>query len=510
MKENQKIFTNSLVLYVRLAATTIIGLVSSRIVIANLGAEDFGLFSVVGGIIMMMNFLNVSMLSTSFRFIAFEIGKGTEGNPNRVFNITLLIHVSLAILFIAFAETLGIFYIRNYLNIVSEKVPDAIFIFRVAIFSTVFSIVGVPFQGVINANEKFTTSAIIEILRTIMKLVVALSLILYAGNKLRFFSILMLGVSFLPTLMIMGYCFRHYLKIVRWKFHSVVHDYKEMLKYSGWIMLGAMASIGQTQGAALIINIFFGTVMNAAYGISNQLNNYIFMFSKNLSQAAVPQITKSYSGGDSTRTLQLVNLSSKYSFFLMLLPAIPIMMFMDFILDTWLVDVPEYTTSFATLMIINGLIISLGSGFDAAIQATGKIKYYQLFYSLLSIIMLPVAYAFYQNGFPPYTINIIFIFGTILAFIGQLITLQTLTTFKIKIYISQTVFKVVLVLLSILPLYILRSQLPDSFAGFLIFALLSTGIILLFIGFIGLSMKERNYLTNLSRSLIVQIKLRFQ
>ncbi|MFK5982676.1 MAG: oligosaccharide flippase family protein [Flavobacteriaceae bacterium] len=491
MSENKKIAKNTIVLYIRLVITTVIGLFSARIILQELGASDFGLYAVVGGIVAMMNFLNTTMIATSYRYIAVELGRGEKGEVNKIFNITLIIHIMLVLALVIFAETVGIYYIHHYLNVDTVKIPDAIFVLRFSVLATAFSILAVPFQALITAQEKFVVRVSIEIIRALLKLVLVILLIYYIGNKLRYFAVLMFFVMLVPPLLFFSYSVYKYQQIVKWHFQKRIEEYISMLKYTMWIMIGAIASIGKLQGTTIILNLFYGTVVNAAYGIANQLNTFIRMFATNLSQAAVPQITKSYSGGDETRTLELAYAIPRYTFFMMLIPAVPMIIGIEPILKLWLGEVPAYTSSFAVLMILEGLIASLGGGLDAMIQATGKIKKFQIAYTILSLAILPLTYFLFKMGLPPYVVVFAFILSTVTIFLLQLIILQQLTTFSILGFYKSSLKKISFVLTIVLPLYMLSFLINDNiYKTFSI--LLFVGIVTIFtIIFIGLKNKER-------------------
>jgi O-antigen/teichoic acid export membrane protein len=494
MTDNSKIIKNSGILYIRLFVVSIITLFTSRIVLQSLGASDYGLYSVVGGIVVLMGLLNTVMVATSYRFIAFEIGIGNSEGVNKVFNITLLIHIFLAFLLFLFAETLGSYYIHHYLNIARNKIEDAMFVFRFSALASVFSIISIPFRALITAHEKFLVLTFVEILLNCLKLGAVIVLIYYLGNRLRLYSILIAAILLIPTILFILFCFKEYPSSIRWNFQRDKKKYKEIMGFSGWILLGAGASIGKVQGAALIINSFFGTVLNASFGIANQVNSVILMFPQNLGQAAIPQITKSYGSGNSDRTIQLVSSVAKYSFFLMILPALPVLLETDFILKLWLRQVPEYTSVFCQLMIINALIDCLSSGFHAAVQATGKIKYFQIIFSTISLISLPVAVVFFKLGYPPSTIIVIYIITTLLNTFIQQIFLSNLIRFGVKEFLKKTYLKIIYVVVCVSPLFLIRNLFQDDFIRFSLLSFLSVAWTLLIVYLVGMEKKEKELL----------------
>ena len=496
MNDNKKIVKNTIILNIRMIITIIIGLYTSRVVLLQLGADDFGLYSVVGGIVLLMGFLSTTMLTTTYRFIAIEIGKGEYGDTNKIFNTSLVIHLSLALVLLIIGKTIGVWYINNYLNVAAEKIPDALFVLHFSILAASFSIVSTPFQGLITANEKFSVRAGIEIIRAVLTLVLVLLLVMYIGNKLRAYAILMTIVMTIPPILFIIYCRIKNKEVVKWKLNKVKADYVDMFKFSGWIMIGAVAFIGVRQGAALVLNVFFGTAINAAFGISYRIFNYITMFVMNLNQAVVPQIMKSHSSGNSERSLSLVYKISKYAFFIMLLPAVPILLSINSILILWLKEVPLYTRQFAILMIVNGLISSTASGFDAAIQATGKIRKTQICYSTIMLLTLPISYIMFKMNYPPYTISAITIGSNLIYRVIHMKILSEITKFRIFTYLSNTILPVFIVSLVIIPQIYLRSFFGQDLVSVLLFSIISVLMVLVAIYYGGLSKIERNTITN--------------
>ncbi len=496
MNSNKLIFKNSIILYIRLIITSIVGLLVSRLLLQNLGVYDFGLYSVVGGIVTLMAFLNIVMVSTTYRFIAFEMGKGSDIGINKIFNISLVIHISIALLLIILAETLGRWYIFNKLNVDINRIDDAFFVFRMSILATLFNIFSIPYQGLVTAKENFLVRASIETIKSILTLILVCLLFIYDGDKLRLYSVFMACALAIYSSLFIFYCRRNYYSQVRWVFQRDKTKYKEMLQFSGWIMFGAAASVGQVQGSALIINSFFSTVLNASFGIANQVNAFLKMFAGNLGQAVVPQITKNYSGGNHARTEQLVCYTSKYCFFLLLILGLPIFLETEYLLKLWLGVVPKYTVIFTKLMIIKALLDTLGDGVVSIVQATGKIKWFQIIMSSAMLLSLPIAYVFFKNGYEPYTILVIIICIGVLNAIMRLILLKKIVNFDIEKLLRISYLRILYVSLSILPLFYIHSFIESSFLRFSSFVFLSGLYILVSIYVVGIETKEREIVKN--------------
>lgn len=489
---NKTIVFNTIVLYVKLIISIIVGLYTSRLVLQVLGADDYGLYSVVGGIVTMLNIMGASMVSTSYRYISVELGKGAAGNPNKVYNTVLVIHIALAVLLIVVGESLGIWYVNEYLNVAAEKIPDARFVLHMSLLATAFTVLSVPANGLIIAREKFMYTSIVEIAALVFKLVLVILLASFAGNKLRAFAVIMAVYSMLMPLCYQIYCRIKDKEIIKWNFNRNKKDYKDVFSFAVWMMVGALAVTGRSQGSAMIINFFFGTALNAAFGLAQQVSRYTGMFSKNLSQAAVPQIMKSYGAGDSQRSMNLTYAISRLSFLIKTFLVVPLVLCMNEILTFWLKEPPEYTNIFATFLLINGLVSVLGAGFDACIQSTGKIVKNQIGYSIINLALLPIIFVLYKMGLPPYINVFVLIACTVATLIFQIYIMSRITDFKLKDYMRMTFVPCMKVLLvTWLPLWGIRMLFGSSLAAVLAFVIIAVIWIAVAVYLVGMTNHER-------------------
>ncbi len=494
---NKVIFKNTLILFFRLLVTSFLGLFASRFVIQGLGVSDFGLYSIVGGIVIIMSFLSTVMSSTTFRFLAFELGKGKNGDSNKVFNISIVIHIFLALVLIIITETLGVYYVNNYLNVLQVRLPDALYVLRLSSFTMAFSILSTPYQGLITAEEKFFTQSIIEVIRSGLTFLVAFFMLHYLGNKIRLYCFLISMVNVIPSLIVFTYCSINFKDIVRWNFQKSFKAYREMISYTGWLMFGTFGWIGQRQGSDLLVNSFFGTTLNATMGISTQVNNMVVVLAKNLGQAAIPQITKSVSRNDSDRTKYLVAYISKYSYFLMLIPALPLLLETEYLLKFWLGQYPPYTVLFCQLIIINALIESFSMGLPSVIMASGKVKVFMLIGGLISFLGVPITYGLFKFGAEPYSVLIVYIMtGSINLFVSQIL-LRRIIKYDVSFFIKTAYFKIFFVLIFLIPLFILRDFLEPSALRFLFISSLSFFWLSATIYFVGIDNEERKMLNNI-------------
>ena len=329
---NKRIAINTLITYSRLIITTLVGLLSTRYVLIALGDSNYGLYCVLGGILAILNMLSVAMYTTTRRYINVEMGK-PNGNLNKIFNISLLLHIMFALITFALAEIIGIYYINHYLNIASRQIDDAHFVFQISTFTAILGIINVPYQGLLNAYEKFGTIAIIEIISALLKIPLIIFLVNYQGNALRFYAIGMALISISSFLyyQIIGY--KKYYNVVAFKIYKDKTLYKEILFYNNYVAIGALAFFGRCHGVNILVNYFFGTIINAAFAIAYSVEHYVQMFVSCISTPFEPQIVQSWADGDKNKCLKLVESSCKYSILVCLIFIYPAFINMDFILE---------------------------------------------------------------------------------------------------------------------------------------------------------------------------------
>lgn len=467
MSENKKIAVNSVVIFARLCVTSIIGIIASRIVLDALGASDYGLYNVVGGIVTLLNVVNTAMLSTTYRYIAFEVGKKNDGNTNKIFNVSLLIHALFSVFILLVGFIVGTWYVDNYLNIPIEKMSDAHFVLYISLITSAVSTLLVPYQGLLVAYEKFTVNAVIDVVSCVLRLVVLLLFIYTPENRLRLYSLIMMGYTILVAIMYVCYSVLKFYDTVKLHLYKDIALIKDMMSFALWTLFGAVASIGKTQGSALIINFFFGTLVNAAYAVANQIESFILMFARSLNNATIPQITKNFSGGNKERSVLLTSYISKYTFLLMCFAAFPVLMEMDFLLNLWLKDVPEGAVVFCNLMVLGGLIGCLGEGIPALINATGNIRTYQIIFHTFNLLGLPIAYLLFKKGYDAYMILVVYCVVYLLSAILRLFLLKYLYKFDIRMLINKSYARILLVSMPLIVYYIILNNPNTSVLGHL-------------------------------------------
>lgn len=502
MNDNKKIAINSIVIFLRLCIVSIIGLITSRWVLQALGASDFGLYNVVGGIVVLLNIMGSSMSSSTFRFLAFEIGKRGEGNPRKVFNISLSIHVCFAILILVLGASLGLWYVNNYLNVEPERIGVARFVLFISILTAAINAIKIPCDGLLIAYEKFQVAAITDIFTHIIKLCLFYYLLHYGGDRLRLYSILMLIISVVGWLIVVGYTVLRHWDVVKPHLYRDWKLIREMLVFSMWILYGALAGMGRKQGTNMLINFFFGTLVNAAYAIATQIETYILMFARTLNNAAIPQITKNISGGNSSRSINLASYISKYTYFMMLLVAFPLVVEIDFVLDIWLADVPNGASVFCQLIVVSGLIGCLGEGIPPLVQATGKLKQFTRVTSTITLMGLPIGWILYRMGFPPSSMLIGYIALDLVVAISRLVLLKKILDFDVRGFIKTSYFRILYVSLPLIIVFLLYKPSRLPFWGHILGLIGAVLCVLVFILLFGIDNKEKKML----RQVISNIK----
>ena len=494
MNDNKRIAVNTIFLYAKFIITTVVSFVMSRVVLQALGASDYGLYNVVGGIVAMLNTLGTSMVATSYRYMAVEIGKGEAGNPNKTYNTIVVVHFALAIFLLLIGETLGVFYVNNYLNVSLDKIPDALFVLHLSLLTTAFSVITIPMNGLIIAREKFLFTSVVESLGAILKLALVFLLINYEGNRLRLYAIILAIIQLSIPLAYQIYCRIKDSDIVRWSINRNKEDYKNLFGFAWWTLFGAVAVIGKLQGSAMIINFFFGTILNAAYGLASQVNHALSAFTSTLRQSAIPQIMKSYSSGDHVRSLKLVYTISRYSYLSMMVFSVPLLFGINAVLKIWLGVPPEFTQTFVIFMLISGMVANLGAGFDALIQATGVIRNYEIGYAIINLALLPLIYLLYLLGLPPYVNVICMLFLAVITLLFQIYYISRVTTFSVREYFMITIFPSLrATLLTVIPLYLIGFVWDYNDNLWTAFSFIGIAIILTIIVIycIGLTVSER-------------------
>lgn len=376
-ENNKRIAKNTVYLYFRMFITLIVGLYTSRVVLQTLGIEDYGIYNVVGGVVVMFSFINNSMATATQRFITYALGKGDNAYLEKVFSTSILIFFAIALLIVLLAETVGLWFLCNKMQVPAERMHAALWVYQFSILAAVIGVLSIPYNAVIIAYEKMGAFAYLSIFDVILRLLIVFALVISPVDKLILYAALVVLVQFLIFLCYKIYCKRHFA-ITSFRFLLDKNLFKEMFVFSGWTMTGNISVVCYTQGLNILLNLFFGPAVNAARGVAVQVQTVVRNFCVNFQTAINPQITKSYVQSDMCHLHNLIVTSSKFSFFLLFFISLPIMLEATFILRIWLGTVPEHTENFIRLILLTSMIIALSNPLIIALQATGHIKKFQI------------------------------------------------------------------------------------------------------------------------------------
>ncbi len=496
---NKRIAKNTLLLYARMLLLLVISLYTSRIVLATLGFEDYGLYNVVGGVVTMFTFLNAAMGNSSHRYITFALGKGDEKELHDIVSATCIIHWILAGVIFILAETIGLWFLHYKMVIPEGRMFAVDWVYQFSIIACIVSITSVPYNAMIIAHEKMGAFAGISILDAALKLLIVYLVQVVEGDKLILYAALILGVNILDRLIYQIYCKRHFPESRNIKFQRF-DKLKEMTSFAGWSLAGNLAHMGYTQGINILLNLFFGPVVNAARGIAVQVQGVVQGFVSNFQTALNPQLTKSYAINDNNRVLELLYLSSRFSFYLMLFLSLPVFLEAPMILKLWLGNVPEHTVNFIRILLLIMLLQTLHNPVSMIKAATGRIRKYQLVIGGILLSIVPISYIFLKIGSPS---EVVFIIHFIIQFIAQISAVLMIRAdigLSFKDYLIKIIFKLfsVTLIASVIP-FLSLSFLPETFISTVIVIILSFGSVGIAVYFIGFTKYEQEYILNTIR-----------
>ena len=483
---NKRIAKNTLVLYVRMLFTMGISLFTSRVILQTLGVEDYGISSVVGGVISMFTFINAAMVSSTQRYLNFELVRGDANQLRSVFSTSLQIHALIALAIIVLSETVGLWFLNEKLVIPEARMTAAMWVYQCSILSCAVSIMSTPYNAVIVAHEKMSAFAYISILDVSLKLLVVYLLVVLPFDKLIILAILNLLVQLFIRYIYTLYCHRHFPEsYFQFRFNKTL--FKEMFGFAGWSFWGNLAAILYTQGLNMMLNIFFGPIVNAARGIAVQVQSAVQQFVGGFQTALNPQITKNYASNNLPQMHSLMFRSARFSFLLLFFLSLPVLMETNFILTLWLKTVPDDAVVFTQIMICISLIYTTANPCIIANQATGKVKIYQMVVGGILLLILPISYVVLKLGAPAYSVFIVHFCIESLAQFSRMYMLRKLIHLPLWQYMKNIYIPIVstVVIAIILPL-VVRMQVAEGWLRFLAVGftcVLSVGASSYFIGF---------------------------
>lgn len=505
-ENNKRIARNTLLLYFRMLLTMAVALYTSRVVLATLGIEDFGIYNVIGGVVAMFAIISSTLSAAVSRFITVELGRNDFEQLKRVFSTSVTIHLFLAIIILLVAEIGGGWFIYNKMVIPQERLNAAFWVFQCSVLTFIVNLLSVPYNAAIVAHERMSAFAYVSIVEVLLKLLLVYLLVLFSFDKLIMYSFLLMVVAVIIRFIYGYYCKKHFEECT---YHYVWDKslFKEIMAFAGWNFIGASAGILRTQGINILLNLFGGPVVNAARGISAQVHAAIQSFVANFMTALNPQITKSYASGDYVYMMKLIERGTRFSFYLFFLLSLPVIIETKRILSIWLVEVPEHTVNFVRLILIFAMIETLSGALITTMLATGKIKKYQIVVGGLQLMNFPVSYLLLKMGLFPEITVVVAIFLSVCCLIARLLMLRNMIDLNIAGFTRQVLLNVFFVgfVSTICPIvvYLNMSEGWMRFMYVIILSLFSSSLVIFFLG---CNKGERIFI--LEKTLFVLNKLR--
>ena len=493
----KRIVKNTMSLYLRQLFSMFVSLYITRLILRILGASDFGLYNVIGGIIPLFAFFASAMTSATQRYIAVDLGRGDVGRLKLTFSTITYIYWILSAIIIVIAETIGLWYLNYKMVIPEDRLFIANIVYQISVLSCIISVVSTPYSAAIVAHERLDIYAYIGILETVLRLALAL-LLFFAPmlDNLLAYSIGIFCVSLTSRLIYGLYCRKHFVEctLVR-RFDRRL--YKDVLSYTSYNMMGNLAIVGKNQGVNLLMNLFFGSVVNAAQGIAMQVVNVINSFVSNVYMSTRPQIIKLYSTENWDEAWNLLALSTRYSFYLILVIVVPVILGVDGVLRLWLGEYPEFTAIFIKLILLDVLVQSSSNQLITLLQAANRIKRYQLISSIVLLMILPVSYLLYRMGLPPYSVYVVAVlFSVISSFIIVCVVKKEIICFQVEAYLRDILFPVLKVIVPVSALTLLMLEMSGNTW---VEALVGCVISCLVICFVGIGKKEKEYIISIMK-----------
>ena len=505
---NKRIAKNTLLLYVRTLFIMLVTLYTSRVVLNTLGVSDYGIYNVVGGVVAMFGFINASMSSATQRYITFALGKGDIADLRKIFSTALQIHVLIAALIVVLGETVGLWFMYTQMQIPADRMNAAFWVLQCSIVSSVVMIISVPYNADIIAHERMSAFAYISIIEAVLRLAIVYLLLAFSYDKLILYAFLTLAVQLLIRFCYSSYCNKHFPES---KYRHVWDKFlfKEMTGFAGWGMFSSLSGILSGQGLNMLLNVFFGPVVNAARAVAVQVQNAILQFIGNFQMAINPQITKTYANGEMEDMHKLMFRSARFTFYLLFVVSLPVLFETNFILTVWLKTVPENTVIFLRIMICVSLLYPLSNPLIIANQAPGQVRNFQFVSGLILLFILPVSYICLSFGLPAYSVFVVHFIMEFTTLFYRLRLLRSSINIRFIDYFKNVFFRVVLVVaISIIIPIAIYNYMGNTIIRFFLICIICILSVGLSAYTVGLSHNERLFIKSKAIYIFNKIKSR--
>lgn len=500
---NKRIAKNTLMLYMRMLLIMAVTLYTSRVVLAVLGVEDFGVYNVTGGIATSFVFFSSSLSNATQRYLNFELGKKNLSGANDIFNISILIYVVIALMVVVVAISIGPWLLNDVLVIPDSRLDAAYWVFYAMVFVLVITLVGSVYDSVLIARENMSVYAYVSVFEAIAKLLIVFVLAYADFDKLKLYAVLLLLVCIVIKSITAFICIRKYPEC-SFRYYWSKKLFRQMFAFIGWNGISTAVWMINEQGLNVLLNIFFGPIVNAARGIAMQVNSAVNNFSSSFYTAVRPQIVKSYASNDLTHFTRLVLSSSRYSFFLMWMICLPILLRVEYILDLWLKNVPEYASQFVCLILVYSCVNVLTYPIWSGIQAVGRLKCFILVGSVIYLTAFPISYIFLKLGYGPMVVfQVLIVVRAIYHFVvmGFLMRYASFSYWRYAIEVMYPILKVCV--LSLVVMCLVNQCFSQNFLSLVLVCIICLMVTISIICILGLTEKEKHYITERIKSMIV-------
>ncbi|MBO4891647.1 MAG: lipopolysaccharide biosynthesis protein [Prevotella sp.] len=492
---NKRIAKNTVLLYVRTLLVMPISLYTSRVILKALGVEDYGIFQVIGGLVAMFSILSNALSTAISRFITYEIGKGDKERLGLIFSSSRIIQLGLSVVVVIAAEIIGVWFLENKMQIPQGREIAAHWVLQCTLVIFCLNLISVPYNACIIAHEHMQAFAYISIFEALARLGVCYLIIKSPFDRLIYYAVLLTILAFIIRLVYAIYCHRHFEES-RAKLCFEKNIFKEMAGFAGWSFFSNSATLFNSQGVNMLINVFFGVTANAARGLANQVEHAVLQFINNFTVAINPQITKSYANREMDAMFLLVCRGAKFSFLAMLFFALPLIFETETILNIWLTTVPPNTLAFVRLSLILGLLDCLGKSSFTACIATGRLKKYALVITSVAILEFPLTWLFFAMGFSVIYAYYIYIFVKAGVLMTRLYMMKTMLGFKPMKFVKEVYMRIIPIsVLSILPMAFIVNVCEESFIRLILSVVIGVLTVSFFTYIMGLTQSERKAIT---------------
>lgn len=490
-ENNKRIAKNTLVLYFRMLVMMAVSLYTSRVVLDTLGVSDYGIYNVVGGFVTMFSLISGAMTTATQRFLSFAIGEGKTDEVTSLFSTAVIIHIGLALIILVLGETIGVWFVSTQMNFPAGRYNAAVWVFEFSLITFLVSVISVPYNAAIIAYEKMSAFAYISIVEVLLKLGIVFLLLITPFDRLIFYALLMALVQVAVQCIYASYTHRK-IKTCHCTWKLDRSYFRQMTSFVSWNLIGSLAGVCKDQGLNVVLNLFFGTAVNAARGVAVQVSSAINRFVTNFQMAMNPQIIKLYASNEKAEMFKLVFRGSRFSYMLLLCLSLPVIVEAPFILNVWLVKVPEYTVPFLRLVIFTALIDSMSNSLIVSMHASGKVRDYQIIVGGISLLTLPLAYVLLKLGYSPTSALVASLVISIACLFARVALLSRIIDFPAISFLKQVPLRmlIVTILAYIIPV-IIYNIVPINWLTFILICAISFFCGLFFCYYLGVEKHER-------------------